>query len=167
MNAVKGIVKEIRTRSVDKTNGQTSLKNYSTVGGTSSITNSQVVVGKTPVSFTKSKNFQGFKFSKGDELIVVGDMIEGTLVAVNYHNVTKNITEAMKNSFIALYGFITLSFLVITVYIGYKILTDHVNFVFYFIGAIALLLFILFGVVTYTALNAKLFLLKEIKKHKS
>ena len=165
MQSVIGIVKDIKTKSVEKINGQTLVKNYSTTGGNSSITNSQVLIGDTKVSFTKSKNHELFKFKKGDELLVVGDMIGDSMVATNYHNITKNITECMKNKFLALYGFMSFIFFIGILRSFFQIFTSQTTNLTYIILVFSVIFFLLFFTIFYSALKTKMFLFNEMKKY--
>lgn len=164
MQSLKGIVKDIKTKSVEKINGQTSVKDYSTTGGNSSITNSQVLVGSTKVSFTKSKNLDGLKFEKDDEILVVGDMIGDSMVVVNYHNITKNVTECMANKFLALYGAVSLCFFVGILWSFFKIFTSQTTSATYVICIFSVVFFLLFFTIFYSAFKTKKFLFEEMKK---
>jgi hypothetical protein len=163
MQSIRGVVKEIKTRSVEKANGQTLIKNYSTTDGSSKITNSQVLVGNTKVSFTKSKNYEGLKFKKDDEVLVVGDIIGDSMVAINYHNITKNITECMENKFLALYGFVSVLFFAGFLWSVFQIFTNQTTTATYIILVFSIIFFLLFFTIFFSALRAKRFLLKEIK----
>lgn len=166
MESIRGIAQDIQVKSVEKVNGQTTIKNYTTTGKDSSgIRNYKVKIDKTLVSFTKTKNSGDFNISNGDEVLVVGDKTNGGFISSAYYNISKNLIECISVKSLIIHFCMSLLFLIATLWSAYQIIfTNQPNTSYYILITFSTIFLLIFCVILLTGYKTRKFLLNEIKK---